>query len=232
MKAILKRELLSYFTSPIGYVFIGIFMLLSGNDYRSNLFVYKQGNIGDILASGMAILVLLIPIITMRLFAEEKGNKTDQLLLTSPVKVTDIVMGKFLAAFLVFLIAVATTFSYLVIAAIWGNVVLSEIITAYLGYILIGGLLISIGLFISSMTESQIVAAVITYGVTMALFYASYTTVGIKSVDMIVKYLGILNWSNTFYLGVISLTNVFYYLSFTFLFLFMTARKIESHRWR
>lgn len=232
MKAIFKREMLSYFTSPVAYVFIGVFMLLSGNDYRSALFVNKNGNIGDVLASGMSVLVLLVPIITMRLLAEERNNKTDQLLLTAPVEVGDIVGGKYLAAFTMFLIAVLTTVPYLVIAALFGNVVWSEIITAYLGYVLIGALLIAVGLFISSLTESQIVAAVITYGVTMALFYASYTNVGIELIDSVIKYVGILNWSNNFYLGIISVPDVFYYVSFTLLCLFLTARKVESRRWR
>lgn len=232
MKAIFKREMLSYFTTPIGYVFIGVFMLLAGSDYRVALFVKKDGSIGNVLASCMAILVLLVPIITMRLLAEEKNSKTDQLLLTAPVKVRDIVFGKFFAAFCVFLASVATTVPYLIITAVWGNVVLSEIITAYLGYILIGGLLISIGLFISSMTESQIVAAVITYGVTMALFYAGNTTVGIEIIDSVIKYFGILNWSNNFYLGILSVSDIFYYLSFTLLCLFLTMRKVESRRWK
>lgn len=232
MKAIFKREMLSYFTTPVGYVFIGVFMLLSGSDYRAALFVNKNGSIGEVLASCMAILVLLVPIITMRLLAEEKNSKTDQLLLTAPVKVSDIVFGKFFAAFCVFLASVATTVPYLIITAVWGNIVLSEIITAYLGYILIGGLLISIGLFISSMTESQIVAAVITYGVTMALFYAGSITVGIEIIDSVIKYLGILNWSNNFYLGIVSVSDIFYYLSFTLLCLFLTVRKVESRRWK
>lgn len=231
MKAIFKREMLSYFTSPIGYVFIGVFMLLSGNDYRNSLFVMRMGNIGDILASCMFILVLLVPIITMRLLAEERNSRTDQLFLTAPVKVSDVVIGKFFAAFSVFLISVATTLPYLFIAASFGNVVFSEIIPAYLGYILMGALLISIGLLISSFTESQIVAAVLTYGVIIALFYAGVTNIGISFIDTIIDYVSILKWSNPFYLGIISVSNLVYYISFTILMLFITVRRVESRRW-
>ncbi len=231
MKAIFKREMLNYFTSPMGYVFIGVFMLLSGNDYRSALFVQKTGNIGNILASSMFILVLLVPIITMRLLAEEKSNRTDQLFLTAPVRVSDVVIGKYLAALSVFLISVLTTLPYLFIAAKWGNVVFSEIIPAYLGYVLIGALLISIGLLISSFTESQIVSAVLTYGVIIALFYAGATNTGIGFIDIIIDYASILNWSNPFYLGIISFSNLVYYISFTFLMLFITVRKVESRRY-
>ena len=232
MKAIFKREMLSYFTSPIGYVFIGVFMLLSGSGFRGSFLVAKSGNVGQILAESMAVLVLLVPIITMRLLAEEKNNKTDQLLLTAPVKVKDIVLGKFMAAFTVFFMALLTTIPHILIAAIWGNIVISETITAYLGYILIGSLLIAIGLFISALTESQVVAAVITYGVIMALFYLVSINTGIYVIDKVIDCISIMNYSNTFYLGIVSFSHVFYYLSGIFLLLFLTVRKVESRRWR
>ncbi len=231
MKSIFKREMSAYFTSPLGYVFIGVFMLLSGSVFRQSLFVEKAGNFQYILASCMATLILLIPIITMRLLAEEKANKTDQLLLTAPVKVSQIVMGKFFAAFCVFLISVLTTLPYLFVAAKWGVVVYSEVIAAYVGYILIGALLISIGLFVSSTTESQIVAAVITYGVVMALLFISEVTVGIGFIDNILKYFSILEWANSFFRSIISLSGLVYYVSFTLVFLFATVRKVESRRW-
>lgn len=231
MKAIFKREMSAYFTSPLGYVFIGVFMLLAGSQFRNALFVQKTGSFQYILASCMATLVLLIPIITMRLLAEEKANKTDQLLLASPVKVWEIVAGKFMAAMSVFLISVATTLPYLVIVAKWGEVVLSEVIAAYIGYILIGALIIAMGLFISATTESQIVAAVITYGVIMALLFMSDVTTGIAFIDNILGYLSILEWANAFFRSIISLSGVVYYLSFTAVFLFATVRKVESRRW-
>lgn len=232
MKAIFKRELLSYFTSPVGYVFIGVFMLISGAEYSSALFVAKRGDMSILLSSCMAFLMLLIPIITMRLWSEEKATRTDQLLLTSPVKVWDIVLGKYLAAFSIFMITVLTTVPYLLIAAKWGTIIWIEILPAYLGYILVGALLIAMGFFISSLTETQFVSAVITYGVIMAVNYVSTVKTNIGLIDEVIGYLCILEHSNEFYFSIISVSNVFYYLSFTAVLLFATARKIESHRWR
>lgn len=232
MKAIFKREMLSYFTSPVGYVFIGVFMLLSGSGFREAFLVQKSGNVGEILAESMAVLVLLVPIITMRLLAEEKNNRTDQLLLTAPVKVKDIVLGKYSASLTVFLIALITTVPHILIAAIWGNISWSETVSGYLGYILIGGTLLAIGIFISSLTESQVVAAVLTYGVTMALFYLVSINTGIGVIDSVIDCISIMSRSNTFYLGIISFSNVFYYVSAIFLLLFLTVRKVESRRWR
>lgn len=232
MKAIFKREMLSYLTSPVGYVFIGVFMLLSGSGFREAFLVQKSGNVGEILAESMAVLVLLVPIITMRLLAEEKNNRTDQLLLTAPVKVKDIVLGKYSASLTVFLIALITTVPHILIAAIWGNISWSETVSGYLGYILIGGTLLAIGIFISSLTESQVVAAVLTYGVTMALFYLVSINTGIGVIDSVIDCISIMSRSNTFYLGIISFSNVFYYVSAIFLLLFLTVRKVESRRWR
>lgn len=232
MKAIFKREMLSYFTSPIGYVFLGVFMLVSGSYYREALFVQKQGDMCLLLSYCMGMLMLLMPVITMRLLSEEKSSKTDQLLLTSPVKVWEIVVGKYLAAFCVFMISVITTLPYLLVAAKWGSVIWIEILPAYLGYILVGALLIAIGLFISAMTESQFVAAVITYGVIMAVNFITNVNTGYEILDAALEYFCILNWSNEFYYSIISVSNVFYYLSFTAVLVFATVRKVESRRWK
>lgn len=231
MKAIYKREMSSYFTSPVGYVFLGVFMLVSGSYYSQALFVNKQGDMSLVLSSCMAMLLLLMPVITMGLLSEEKASKTDQLLLTAPVKVWEIVMGKYMAAFSVFMLSVLTTVPYLLVAAKWGTVIWIEILPAYLGYVLVGALLIAIGLFISSMTESQFVAAVITYGVIMAVQFVTGFNTGYELLDSALKYLCILDWSNEFYYSIISVSNVFYYLSFTGVFVFATARKVESRRW-
>lgn len=232
MKAIFKRELRAYFTSPLGYIFVGVFMLLSGIFFGLYMFTYSIGSVQMILPNCAMILVFLIPIITMRLLAEERANKTDQLLLTAPVKVSSIVLGKYFAACCVLLIAVATTLFYLVIASIWGEVAIGETVCAYLGIILMGALLVSIGLFISSLTESQIIAAVVTYGVTLALFFISAVSTNIEIIDKILNYLNVSYWSNAFYRGILSPSGFVYYLSFTALLLLLTVRKVESRRWR
>lgn len=232
MKAIFKRELRAYFTSPTGYIFIGVFMLLSGIIYGFYMFGYGVGSVQSILPTCMMILVLLIPVITMRLMAEERANKTDQLLLTAPVKVSSIVLGKYFAACCVMLLAIAATLFYLIVAAIWGDVAIGETAAAYLGFILMGAMLVSVGLFISSLTESQIIAAVITYGVTLAMFFVSSITTNITVVDTILSYVDVSSWCGDFYRGVLSPSGFVYYISFTALFLLFTVRKTESRRWK
>ncbi|MGM9552173.1 MAG: ABC transporter permease [Clostridia bacterium] len=232
MKAIFKREMHSYFTSPIGYVFLGVFMILSGIFFGRSMFVNRIGSAGDVLPVCMVILMLLVPIITMRLFAEEKANKTDQLLLTAPIKVSEIVLGKFFAALTVFAISVLTTFPYIIVCAIWGDVAIGETVSAYTGYLLFASLLISMGLFLSCLTENQIVAAVLTYGVTLMLFFSSLLNTNIAFIDSILKYFDISGWNESFSRGVITPSGVVYYLSFTVLFLILSSRQIESRRWK
>ncbi len=232
MKAIYKREMLSYFTTMLGYVFIGVFMFLSSLFFSMEMFHNRVGSVTGIMPMCMVILMLLMPIITMRLMAEEKASKTDQLLLTAPIKVTEIVLGKYFAAFTVFLMSTATTLSYVIIAAIWGDIAPGETFAAYLGYILFGALLIAIGLYISSLTENQVVAAVLTYGVTLLLFFSSWINTGIGFIDYIIGFFQIAQWNESFSMGVIEPSGVMYYISFTFLFLLLSARVTESRRWR
>lgn len=232
MKAIYKREMLSYFTTMIGYVFIGVFMFLSSLFFSMEMFRNRVGSVTGIMPMCMVILMLLMPIVTMRLIAEEKASRTDQLLLTAPVKVSEIVLGKYLAAFTVFLMATATTLLYVLVAAIWGDIAFGETFCSYSGYILFGALLIAIGMYISSLTENQVVAAVLTYGVTLLLFFSSWINTGVGFIDYIIGFFQIAEWNESFSMGVIAPSGVLYYLSFTFLFLLLSARRIESHRWR
>jgi len=232
MKAILKREFNAYFSSPIGYVFVGVFMLLSGIFFALTMFYQGYGDVSDVLPMCIMILVLITPIITMRLLAEERNSKTDQLLLTAPVKVSSIIAGKFLASFFVFLLACATTLPYVVISFVYGSSAPGKIITTYIGFILMGALLLAIGLFISALTESQIVAAVLSYGIMLALFFSSAIKTNVDFLDKIIDYFDISSWSSDFFRGVISPTGVCYYVVFTLLFLFLAARKVESRRWQ
>ncbi|MBQ8002034.1 MAG: hypothetical protein IJ297_01170, partial [Clostridia bacterium] len=149
-----------------------------------------------------------------------------------PIKVSEIVLGKYFAAFSVFLMSVAVTLPYVLIAAVWGDIAFGETIASYLGYVLFGALLIALGLFISSLTESQVVAAVLTYGVTLLLFFSSQISVGIEFIDAIISFLQISEWNETFSMGVIAPSGVMYYVSFTVLFLLLSMRQIESRRWR
>ncbi len=163
MLAIYKKELKSYFTSMTGYVFIAFFLCIIGIYYVAYNLVGSLANFEYVLSSASFLFVLLVPILTMRIMAEEKKQKTDQLLYTSPLSPTSIIMGKYLAVITVFLIAMAIVSLYPVILLQFGNIPLKIAYGSILGFLLLGAAYIAIGLFISSLTESQLVAAVVSF---------------------------------------------------------------------
>jgi len=163
MIAVLKRELKTYFLTPTGYIFMGFFLLISGFFFAIGNLFSANPNYNSMLGTINFVFMILVPILTMRLLAEESRQKTDQLLLTSPLSVTEIVLGKYLAAVAVFLLTVAVTCIYPIILSFFGSIAVSEIVGGYLGFILLGAAFIAVGLFISSLTENQVVAAVVTF---------------------------------------------------------------------
>lgn len=163
MLAIYKKELRSYFTSMIGYVFIAIFLIIFGIFFYLNNLLTTTANFEYTVANASFLFVLLVPLLTMRLMAEENKQKTDQLLLTSPVTAGDIVMGKFLAVFTILGIVIAIISTYPLIMTRYGSVPFATSYASIAGFLLLGGAYLAMGLFLSSLTDSQVVAAVITF---------------------------------------------------------------------
>ena len=169
MLAVFKREFKAYFQTSIGYLYMGLFLLLSGVFFLfGNLF---SGNsyFAGFLNSILLIYMFAIPLLTMRLFSEEKRQKTDQLLLTSPVSIVGIVCGKFLAALTVYFGTMVVTIAYAVTIAIYGELHVAETVGSYIGFIFLGACYISLGIFISAATENQLTAALLTFFVLMLL---------------------------------------------------------------
>jgi ABC-2 type transport system permease protein len=163
MIAILKREIKSYFLTSIGYIYMGFFLLAAGIFFFfSNLFIRSSGFTG-FLGSILFIYLFAIPLLTMRLFSEERRQKTDQLLLTSPVTVGEIVLGKFLAAFSVYLMTLVVTLMYVAVIAVFGSLAVWETLGSYIGFIFLGASYIAVGVFISAGTENQLTAALVTF---------------------------------------------------------------------
>lgn len=232
MKAIFKRELAAYFTSPIGYVFIGVFAFISGFYFNDYVLVSGSGDISIPMYSSLLILVLLVPVLTMRLIAEERANRTDQLLLSAPVSVWGVALGKLTAAMCVFAGAMVTSFPYVVIIAIHGSPVWGKILASYLGFLLLGLCFVSIGLFFSSVTESQIIALVITLGVLLASFLASILpSTGIDVLNQVISLVAVTERFVNFRNGILMAEDIIYYLSISALFVFLTVRNIEKRRW-
>nr|WP_294492244.1 ABC transporter permease [uncultured Anaerosporobacter sp.] len=170
MLAIFKKELRSYFTSMIGYLFIGFFLAIVGVYFMAYNLQGGYANFEYVLNSMVFVFVILVPILTMRLLAEEKKQKTDQLLFTSPLSVNKIVVGKYLAVFTVFVSAMVITMFYPLILSKYGVVSFKLAYTGILGFILVGAAYLAIGLFLSALFESQAIAAVVTFVVLLITF--------------------------------------------------------------
>jgi len=169
MTAIMKKELRTYFSSWIGYVFLFIMIGITGVYFALANVMSMNGNFQYTLSSTTFIFLLLIPMLTMRLFAEEAKQKTDQLIFTAPLTVTQIVFGKFLAAFLLFISGTAITVIFPITIMGYGIMPTAQIISSYAGYILTITCLISIGLFVSTLTDNQIISAVISFAIIFVL---------------------------------------------------------------
>jgi ABC-2 type transport system permease protein len=231
MFTIFKKEFKSYFTSPIAYVIIGLFLFISSIIFYVNL-SYQSAEYGFNLNYMALILILIIPILTMRALADERKSGTEVLLITSPKSLTNIVVGKYLAAFAVFLIMTAITFIYPIILSIFGKPALSEVIGGYVGFILLGAAFISFGIFASSLSESQIISAVVSIVGLLFMWLLQSIAPGLGGI-----WAKILNWfslysrTEDFFAGILSLGPVVYFVSFSALFVFLTIRIIEKRRW-
>ncbi len=250
--AICKKEIKAYFTSPIAYVIITVFLVLIGFFFYSliwwfnsqslqmaqNQYSYQQLNINQMVYSPLfhnmsIILLLMVPLLTMRLFSEEKRRQTDELLFTSPISVNQIILGKYFASLFVLLVMLFLTGIFSIFVFAYGNPEPVPILNGYLGLFLMGAAFIAVGIFFSSLTENQIVAAILTFG-TLLLFWilswASYSAGGIwKSV---LNYLSFIQHFDDITRGILDTTDLVYYLSFIFLGLFLTHSVIQSRRWR
>lgn len=235
MKAVFKREFRAYFMSPLGYAFIAIFMLISGLFFLTSNIAEQSSRFIVTLGSITFIFALLVPVLTMRSFAEEKKSKTDQLFLTAPISISDVVTGKFLAAASVIVIALAaTTLFPLILLLFDANIEIWTTIGGYVGNLLIGMALISIGMFISSMTENQLTSAIVSITVFLFMLLIGELRGMLFSSGVLYEVLGWISMfsrMDSFSAGILNLPSVFYFLSVTVLFLFLTTRMIEKRRW-
>lgn len=235
MSAIFKREFKSYFTSPIGYVVLAMIFGLSGYYF----FAYNLANgyvdLSYVFSSVLSLLMLLVlPVLTMRLMSDDKRQKTDQALLTAPVSLTGIVLGKFLAAFLLFTIGISIMLVYAIIIATQITPDWLVVTGNFIGLLLLGGMIIAIGLLISCLTESQFIAALGTFLASFGLLMIdsvgsmlSNSTVAVAITD----FLSISKRYSTFTSGLMQYDDIVFFLSTTALFLFLTVRVLDRKRW-
>lgn len=249
---IARRDFKTYFTSPIAYIVIAGFTAIMGwmfffnleNFNQSNM-QYQQFNMGKPLSitervvaplygNMNVIFLFIIPFITMRLFAEEKKNQTLALLLTSPVRLSEIVIGKFLSSAMLVAVMLGITFVYPAILFWTGNPDPGPILTCILGTFMLACSLLSVGILFSAMTENQIVAGALTFAASLMLWLISWGAYSAGPVwSDVLTHLSLINhFMSSFAQGTISTVDVVYYLSFIFIGLFLTHRVLDSYRWR
>lgn len=233
MSAIFKKELKGYFYSPIGYAFVGIFMLMLGVVFLTMNISQGSADYASTMSTSATFFGFLVPLLTMRSFAEERKNKTDQLLLTSPKSIFSIVMGKFFAACVVLAIALVLSFVYPVILTILGNPSFGEIVSVYIGFFLMGAAGIGIGIMISAATQSQVVSAVATFGVFFMLLMGSnvINLIGSKFLRDALTAVSLFDRMQDFSSGILGISPIIYYLSIASVCIFVTIRLIEKRRW-
>lgn len=238
MTAVLKREFSSYFTSPLGYVFLAVFCAFSGLFLWLNCLAAGVAEMSGIFVMMFYVILILVPVLTMRTIADDRRQKTDQLTLTSPVSLFGLVAGKFLAAFAVYFIAECVLLIYALFlasatesagnefgwAAFWGN---------FVGITLMGAVFISVGIFISSLTENQMIAAIGSIGanIVLCLFDIITNYIPVETVKNVINSLSVFYKYNEFSMGIFSLKNILFFVSLIVIFNFLTMRFIERRRW-
>ncbi len=237
MLAIWKREFQNYFLTAIGYVFMTVFLVAGALFFLLYNVLSNSNSLEMMFGNLIYLFMFIVPILTMKLLSEEKRSRTDQLLLTSPLSISSIVGGKFLAAVSVFALSlVGTVFSIIVIVT-YGKPYWGLIFSNYLGYFLMGCTYISIGVLMSALTENQTSAAVLTFGVNIGLQIIESVAPALSLPSYLQWISGVFSWFSlyqryyTFTAGVVSLANVVYYLTFIGLMLFFAVRVIDKRRW-
>ncbi len=226
------KEFKSYLASPMAYVVTGIFLVLTGFFFQSSPTTYSETSINGFLVWGSILLLLLASVLTMRLLAEERKMGTLELLLTAPVRDSEVIAGKFLGSLGILTAMLALTFYYPILLMWFGDPDWGPIATGYLGLFLVGCTSLAVGLFASSLTSNQIVAAVVAGGILCALWFIGMTADLLpEALGEVIGYFSLSHYFPDFMRGVIDTRGVIYYISITLLFLFLAIRSLASSRW-
>lgn len=233
MLAVLKRELKSYFSSPVGYVCVASLAALYGYFYYGVMLSGSSSYVSQVYSSLFMFGMMIIPIITMKSMSEDRKNKTDQALLTAPISVTSIVLGKFLSSFAVYAIATVLGLLPAIVMSSFSSPPWGIIFGNFFGTLLYGGAMIAIGVFISSLTVSQVIAAIGTFVVSVMLMFIGNMASAFTGtwIGTLIGYVSFTDRYNVFTQGIFSISSCVYFLSIMAIFVFLTARKLESRRW-
>jgi hypothetical protein len=233
MFAVFKREFRSYFTSLWGYIFIAAFIALGAVSYITINLSSAMASMSYYFQSMITLVMFVLPILTMRIFSEDMKQKTDQLLYTAPVSSLSIVLGKFLAVYSVFLIGLLITAWFPISLSFFGKVPVAETISMFVGFALFCGSIIAIGVFMSSLTESQVIAAIATYAFVIGTIMLSsmlLPKVTNNVLSDVIGWFSLTNKFSDFLIGVLSLAPILYYISFMVIFVFLANMTLQKRR--
>lgn len=248
MSAVFKREFKSYFSTPIGYITLAVFYFFLGYCF-SITYSYGSPDIATVVMAMSSIVMFIIPVLTMRLMSEDRRQKVDQVLLTAPVSLSAVVMGKFFAALSVYALGFAPTVIFQIIVAFYVKINIMAFLYALLGAILLGGVLIAIGMFISSLTESSVIAGVLTLVINILTLYMSslssmisvpqgstgfFSNIWAKLVEWFAAFLestAFITVFENFGSNIFSIADIIYFLSIIVAFVFLSVRSLEKRRW-
>jgi ABC-2 type transport system permease protein len=237
MLAVFKRDFRAYFTSAIGYIYLGAYILvLNLYFYLANALSHTS-SLAQIFHFMLLVMMFLTPILTMRVFSEEFKQKTDQLLFTSPVKLSSIVLGKYLSSLMVFICLLILSLLWPLTISIFGENNMAEVLGNYIGMLAIGSAYIAMGVYVSSLTENQVVAAVSSLGLFVAFFllhFVSNIFFGSAAIPFFVvdaiRFTSLFGRYQSITNGILALDDIVFFLSLTALFIFLTVRSLEKRR--
>ena len=233
MTAIWRRELQSYFFTPVGYVFMGVFLTLSSVMFYLQIMTQRSSDLLTFIGQMSYLWMLLSPVLTMRLLAEERQKRTDQLLLTSPVSLTGIVVGKYLAAITVMAMTTLMTMLFVIIVAIYGQVYPGELMVGYLGFLLQGCAFAALDLMISGFARNQVTAAVMAFGANFALWMLDMmeSAVSAEGIASMMSFFSLYSRNEPFLMGQLSFASIVYDISFAVACLVLTIHALDSRRY-
>jgi ABC-2 type transport system permease protein len=228
-----KREIRTYFNSPVAYIVVMVFMLITGYLFFSQLFLEKQAELRYYFTLTPLIFTFIIPAITMRLIAEEKGSGTLEMLITMPVRDWEVVLGKFMAGMAMLGAIIGMTLFYAITVAALGPIDRGPVITGYLGLLFMGGAYVAIGVMASSLTRNQIVAFILSFAISFALFiFGQVVQFAPDWLSPVLAYLSMGNHFESFSRGVIDSRDVLFYLSLITVALVVATASLESRKWK
>jgi ABC-2 type transport system permease protein len=233
MGAIYRREMGAFFSSAIAYIFLGVFYMIAGFFFVNSTIMYATTDLSGAFGSVFLILIFLIPLMTMKLFSEEKRQKTEQGLLTAPIGITSIVLGKYFAALTLYTMGISIFLVFALIIEFFGGVAWATVLSNFVAIFFLGAAFIAVTLFVSALTENQIISAIVGFLSLLVLYLMDSIakSIGVGWVTKVVEWISFIGRYSAFAQGVIDYSNAVFFVGFTAIFIFLTVRVLDKRRY-